>query len=202
MGCGTVLRDLAQIGFNAEWVCLRASDVGAPHRRERWFCLGYSDKSGLEGWGEYNGASQRVVGASGHALAELASGKLLSKVGGTLERNGVAKNGGLGNPNGITSQRFRRPGTLASAPRLPRGKNGRDGDPRRGASHNPSERMFPPPPGSREWEDIAPDAQPAIRRMADGSAHRNDRIRCLGNSVVPLQAALALKLLIRRITHE
>jgi len=38
-GLGTVLRDLAQMGFNAEWGVLSAADVGANHKRERiWIC--------------------------------------------------------------------------------------------------------------------------------------------------------------------
>lgn len=36
-----VLGGLARLGFSAEWDLFRASDVGAPHRRERWFCLAY-----------------------------------------------------------------------------------------------------------------------------------------------------------------
>ena len=36
---GAVLGDLADLGFDAEWVSVRASDVGAPHRRERVFLL-------------------------------------------------------------------------------------------------------------------------------------------------------------------
>lgn len=36
-----VLSDLAEIGYDAEWTTLPASDVGAPHRRERWFCLAF-----------------------------------------------------------------------------------------------------------------------------------------------------------------
>lgn len=36
---GRVLRDLADLGFDAEWGVFRASDVGAPHRRERVFIL-------------------------------------------------------------------------------------------------------------------------------------------------------------------
>lgn len=35
-----VLRDLAALGVDAEWGRFRASDVGAPHKRERWFLLG------------------------------------------------------------------------------------------------------------------------------------------------------------------
>lgn len=34
-GLGTVLGDLAEIGYDAEWHCIPASAVGAPHRRDR-----------------------------------------------------------------------------------------------------------------------------------------------------------------------
>ena len=36
---GAVLSDLAEIGFDAEWASVRASDAGAPHRRERVFIV-------------------------------------------------------------------------------------------------------------------------------------------------------------------
>lgn len=36
---GTVLGDLAAIGFDAEWHCIPAAAVGAPHRRDRWWCV-------------------------------------------------------------------------------------------------------------------------------------------------------------------
>jgi len=38
-GLGTVLGDLAALGYDARWCCLRASDVGANHRRDRWWLL-------------------------------------------------------------------------------------------------------------------------------------------------------------------
>ena len=38
-GLGTVLADLAAMGYDCRWLCIRASDVGAPHHRDRWFCL-------------------------------------------------------------------------------------------------------------------------------------------------------------------
>lgn len=34
-GLGTVLGDLASVGYDAEWHCIPASAVGAPHRRDR-----------------------------------------------------------------------------------------------------------------------------------------------------------------------
>jgi DNA (cytosine-5)-methyltransferase 1 len=47
-GLGDVLGDLASLGFDAEWFCLRASDVGAPHRRERVFVVAYRDDGRLQ----------------------------------------------------------------------------------------------------------------------------------------------------------
>jgi DNA (cytosine-5)-methyltransferase 1 len=40
-GMERVLRDLAACGYDAEWQSIRASDVGAPHRRERIWILAY-----------------------------------------------------------------------------------------------------------------------------------------------------------------
>ncbi|MEV4465101.1 DNA (cytosine-5-)-methyltransferase [Micromonospora echinofusca] len=38
-GLDVVHRDLAAIGYDTSWLCLRASDVGAAHRRDRLFLL-------------------------------------------------------------------------------------------------------------------------------------------------------------------
>lgn len=47
-GLDTVLGDLAEVGFDAEWASLRASDAGAPHRRERIFILAWpADAQGV-----------------------------------------------------------------------------------------------------------------------------------------------------------
>lgn len=40
-GLDVVLADLAEIGFDAEWATLRASDFGAPHNRERLYIVAY-----------------------------------------------------------------------------------------------------------------------------------------------------------------
>src|SRR3990172_9328041 len=45
---GRVLGDLAQIGYDAEWHCISASAVGAPHRRDRIWIIAYTDKQGSQ----------------------------------------------------------------------------------------------------------------------------------------------------------
>jgi DNA (cytosine-5)-methyltransferase 1 len=41
LGFKEVLKDLAQIGYDAKWTIVRASDVGAPHQRARLFIVAY-----------------------------------------------------------------------------------------------------------------------------------------------------------------
>ena len=38
-GLEQVVKDLAIMGYGSRWLCIRASDVGAPHHRDRWFLL-------------------------------------------------------------------------------------------------------------------------------------------------------------------
>lgn len=38
-GQSAVLSSLHEIGYDAAWTAIRASDIGAPHMRERWFCV-------------------------------------------------------------------------------------------------------------------------------------------------------------------
>lgn len=45
-GLREVVRAFTEIGYDCRWTCLSASDVGANHKRERWFLLAYSRNSG------------------------------------------------------------------------------------------------------------------------------------------------------------
>lgn len=48
-GLGDVLRDLAALGYDAEWESLPAAAFGAPHVRDRVFVVAYPNGQGLEG---------------------------------------------------------------------------------------------------------------------------------------------------------
>lgn len=69
---GTVVADLAEAGYVGSWIRLRASDVGAPHKRERVFVLATNTErvrinagAGLRGrgTGEPGRSPQEVVSA-------------------------------------------------------------------------------------------------------------------------------------------
>lgn len=55
-GLDTVLRGLAEIGYDAEWHVIPATALGAPHRRERAWIISYPD--GRRRGGEGNVAGQ------------------------------------------------------------------------------------------------------------------------------------------------
>ena len=46
---GTVLGELAEAGYDAQWGCFTAAQVGASHKRERLFILAYARHDGGEG---------------------------------------------------------------------------------------------------------------------------------------------------------
>ena len=66
-GLGTVLADLAAMGYDSRWICLRASDVGAPHHRDRWW--GLCTHADLQ-YGQRRSESQQPNSDSGTAWIE------------------------------------------------------------------------------------------------------------------------------------
>jgi DNA (cytosine-5)-methyltransferase 1 len=74
IGFGAVLGDLAALGFDAEWCLVRASEVGAPHRRERLFVLAWPADTGRPGlaWGR----AARATADGGSAAADTSNGGL------------------------------------------------------------------------------------------------------------------------------
>jgi len=68
-GLDRVLRSLAEIGYDAEWGCFGAADVGAPHKRDRLWLLAYpnavGDTSGARGAVGISGPLARQEGVAG-----------------------------------------------------------------------------------------------------------------------------------------
>jgi len=195
LGLDRVLGDLAEVGFDAEWTTVRASDVGAPHRRERVFILAYR---------------------RGGRFKELWRGCLLDR-----ERQALGHDAhGCEQAVADASDYYRRAGERRTEEEArPHGERGRRPTERSGSvGHTDSPGLegwgrpigqdanecaaWPPSPEG-DWSGIPkhlwPATQPELRGMADGLPGRVDRLRALGNAVVPQQAALALRQLISRI---
>lgn len=140
-GLGTVVADLAALGYDVEWLCLRASYCGAPHHRDRWWCLATHADSN----------QRRTSGMGQDAWTD-----------GRDDVSGVCE-------------------VLADADK-PQFK-GNECTQRSGQE-------YPDIGGGSWWQ-----AEPDVGRVANGVAFRIHRLKALGNGQVPLQAAVAWKLL-------
>jgi len=60
LGFGDVLGDLAALGYNAEWHCIPAGYVGAPHERDRVWIVAYSTEESRFHESHFGEAAQRL----------------------------------------------------------------------------------------------------------------------------------------------
>ena len=169
-----VVGELADLGWDAEWLHVSASDVGASHGRERWFCFAW--RMGHPGLQHQQLQQREVRHEPARAGEQLADASIPRLEGREL---GDARNGNRGGAqtHGSTSQL-------------------------RG--------LFAPGPADQrwagivsQWREFSPALEPDFRGMVDGMAFAMDesrasRLRCIGNGVVPLQAASAFVVLARR----
>lgn len=176
-GLGHVLGELAACGYDAEWDVFSAADVGAPQLRRRLFLLAWRVPD----------ARDAIAGDVGEAMAD-ADGTGLE--GWRPEREcGDERAARPGRAEVGDADRRRR-----EVERLPQHTDERStrGDLALGPGDD--ERFFwPPGPSDTEGWSRYPGPQPVVRRGTDGTASRVDRLRCLGNAVVPLVAARALR---------
>lgn len=171
-----VAADLATIGYDLRWDCIPASALGAPHRRDRWFGIAHTDSDALrvESVGQRRGC--------GEGITDLDGGEQL-----------VAD----ADSSGLERDRLRRPTTECgrgegSVPDAAsqRRRQGRQGRPvGRGAYWA---RVWPQALAHSERRaEHSWAAEPHVGRVVNGIPTRVDRatednrIRALGNAVVP-----------------
>jgi DNA (cytosine-5)-methyltransferase 1 len=168
LGFKEVLKGLAEVGYDAKWRIVRASDVGAPHRRERLFIIAYP-KSGGAG-SESFGISQENSGISCCDCKDLqhshTTGERCS-----LVRNNKRPQGNQGQSQSIFVELVKAIYTQAVPPTLDQGKL------------NPVfvEYMMGLPKG---W-------------VTDLGFSRAQQLKMLGNGVVPQQAQYAIHQLLK-----
>jgi len=229
-GIGTVLGELSEIGYDAEWVSVRASAVGAPHRRERVFILahkqlGNAEHDGLSASEEPRGTGQGVLdGQEGQDSSEQPerSGERsrgASRVAHPID-SGISASGNGDQREGSKRTEGRedrpQPEPRGSGKHMGNASVGRDQDrdaQPSGEIADERRRLFPPPPNDRgawaevlrERPDLAPAVESEVRGVVDESSRTLDRtslFKILGNGVVPLQAHYGFQVLTRRINRE
>ncbi len=162
MGLGDVLADLAALGYDTEWDCIPAAAVGAPHLRYRLFLVAYPDSWRQQERTQCNGQpADRDWRALGYDTDRLRD-PLADTPDARLEGR-VAKPRGRGSALADSQIFGKWPGLC---PRCVGGLGGRR-------------------PGDRGCEGHAWATEPDVGRVAHGVPHRLDRLRALGNAVVP-----------------
>ncbi|MGG7519671.1 DNA cytosine methyltransferase [Allorhizobium undicola] len=202
-GAERVWRDLQRLGFALEGGLFTAAEVRAPHERERLFILAVADgnEPGLEGHGLTRERPRKLP--SGPRNSELADSNGQHDYGTWSQwarRRTQPAIGGGGVADAICS------GRAGGAEIAERQSKQRIIDEWSGGPT-----LFPPGPsdiaGWRTALASSPDLEPTVCRVADGMASRMDiaridRLRQLGNGVVPLEAAYALRTLATRLAAK
>jgi len=175
-GLDRVLGDLAEIGYDAEWHCIPASAVGAPHRRDRIWIVAYPNAN-RQHWG---GQSQLTHDQSRETVYDEFGG-LCSNVADTdSERK-------LQSERSISDERHRISDSGQDvSDALREGLEGQfheSGQVERSVSETRFSIL-----GSDGWvprADSQWEVEPNVGRVADGVPGRVDRLKQLGNAVVP-----------------
>ena len=167
-GMDQVLGTLASHGYDAEWEVVSAASVGAPHRRDRVFIIGCLADPVSTRAGDQNGTTGRQKRKSANAFkpATLRQGDWETLPEGTDASSADC-------------------GTLADSDC----KRGRSGDAKRKDAENAGQ-------PSRRAEHWGWHSEPAVGRVANGVPKRVDRLKCLGNAIVPQVARVVAERLL------
>lgn len=167
-GLGAVLRDLAEMGYDAEWGVLGAVDAGAPHKRDRIWIVAHSTRIARN---ERRPKSEGQLRAS---WVTDGSNDLADAHGELLDRSWTPREAGRFEPANS-------------------GEVG-DTDRARELQQEGRKRQEWRRIGDAGWWAT----EPAVGRVAHGVARRVDRLRSIGNGQVPVVAALAFSILSSR----
>lgn len=165
-----VANAFTEIRYDCRWMCITAASVGAPHKRERWFLLAHTrhDRFGellqpLEKCGSEKAANPRSNGKA-QLVADTNSERLEGQWKEPIR----------------TESKFNDSSHGCS-------KNVADTNSKRGRSKPRKEQDRSSKIDNGGWWAV----EPSVGRVANGVPLRVERIKRLGNAVVPIQARQA-----------
>jgi len=220
-GLGTVLRDLAEMGYDAEWGVLGAADVGANHQRDRiWIVakqrdiLSYTEHS-RDGWGEQQSKSTQETNGrySIGEMADTSSSRSQSGCKRVWFGSNVSQEKSSNLANSIE---FGIQSKLSNKRKTSKWIDSNGNAKGKEFANTSSERLEgcgqvwqknnEIRENSELWRTIAEHSwwsiEPNVGRVAHGVADRVDRLKAIGNGQVPLCAATAWTILMERINES
>ena len=197
----TVLAELAGLGYDSEWGIVSAQAAGAPHIRKRWFCLAH-----------LTGVRQREPGAL------VAGQNPIHRLAGCSDEDAYPEGPGCWRSNGLG------PGAEEPQPEraseIPADAHGALCKEQRAIAGQPPVapvdlvtphasgiRCRKAISGPRQWQQDTAGrvavsqwwaAEPDVVRMVHGFPGRVDRVRALGNSVIPAVVAMFCELILQK----
>ena len=160
-GLDRVLGDLATLGYDAEWHCIPAAALGAPHRRDRVWIVGYPNEHSQPA-GTVDAEAPVMRGSVADAESNGSDGEWNTWA--TVQSTPRGRCGGLRSSiSDILSHEL-----VGVANKPPSDTHAKTCRPRPTASQP-------------DWWSVEPD----VGRVANGVPSRTHRLRALGNAVVP-----------------
>ena len=224
MGLWRVLSDLEEDGYRTEWGLFSAEETGAPHQRIRVFILAYPHLR-RDHKGTAQTLDRKSKGYRGDDLLPKRHqvGAELAHTASREPRQSQARNGGQDIGGGSEEESLARKAQGEAASTSGRGKprggswpTARSSDAEGGriktertekgfrSKREKSDQYFGANTEgcSGDGETTHAEAQSELVRAVDGLTHRVDRLRLLGNGVVPQTAEIAWKTLWRKMNED
>jgi DNA (cytosine-5)-methyltransferase 1 len=187
LGLSTVISDLEEDGYRTAWGLFSAEEVGAPHRRKRVFIMGNAKHDGSPATAQRRSNLQNGNNdTQGQDKAIQFTGTSEPRSNGDIQTSELAH---------TDSKRLQRSEGQSGT--------GTQGQPIRHAAQHNEEYVhrFPARPDEEQhqWEHSR--VEPRLGGKPYGYSNRVDRLRLLGNGVVPQTAALAWDTLSKRFDN-